>query len=77
LLLEHKKINPTVNDNFAIKYSVEHGQSEIVELLLNHEMIDSSIDNNYLVRYARQKVYSGKDENLKYSEIVQLLEHYN
>ncbi len=54
ILLNNKKIDPSINNNTIIKNSSQYGYLEIVKLLLNDKRVDPTADNNYSIRLASQ-----------------------
>jgi ankyrin repeat protein len=52
LKLHHDRIDPSVDNNFAIQYATERGYKEIVELLLQDNRTDPSTENNFAIRIA-------------------------
>jgi ankyrin repeat protein len=49
-----KGADASYNNNYAIKYSSEHGYTEIVEFLLKERRVDPSDDDNFAIRFASQ-----------------------
>jgi len=45
-------INPSRNDNKAIRYASSNGHAEVVKLLLADPRVDPSVYDNYSIRYA-------------------------
>ena len=54
LLLLDKRIDPTANDNAAIKLASKKGYFEIVKILLEDSRVDICVSNNYPVQLASQ-----------------------
>jgi ankyrin repeat protein len=52
MLLEHPKIDPSANENEAVRCAAKHGHAQVVELLLKHPNVDPSTNDNYAIRYA-------------------------
>lgn len=52
LLLKDKRVDPTIKNNMAIRWSAEKGHTKIVKLLLNDPRIDPSDRNNYALEMA-------------------------
>ncbi len=59
-----KGVNPSREDNYAIRSASYHGYTEIVKLLLQDERVDPSAHNNYAIRLA---------SNNGHTEVVKLL----
>src|SRR4051812_22548540 len=51
-MLLFKKIDPSLEDNYAIQFASENGHAEVVKLLLQDNRVDPSVDNNYAIRFA-------------------------
>jgi len=49
-LLSDSRVDPSDNNNEAIKYASENGHSEVVELLLSNSRVDPSDVNNEAIR---------------------------
>lgn len=54
LLLQDSRIDPSIDDNQAIKTAAKNGYLEIVKLLLQDPRVDPCADNNYALYYAEQ-----------------------
>ena len=52
LLINDENVDPSYNNNNAIRFSSENGHTEIVELLLNDKRIDPAYDNNWAIQSA-------------------------
>jgi hypothetical protein len=52
LLLSDKRVDPSADDNYTIRYASEKGYYKIVELLLSDERVDPSAEYNYAVKWA-------------------------
>ena len=52
LLLQDKRIDPSGDNNYAIRFASKYGYFGIVGLLLNDERVNPSDDNNYAIRFA-------------------------
>ena len=63
--LQDPRVDPSVEDNVALRCASENGHKEIVKLLLKDPRVDPSAQDNSAIRYAEQKGYK---------EIVKLLE---
>ena len=50
-----KGFNPSLDDNYAIKWASEYGHIEIVKLLLADKRVDPSDNNNLAIRWASYK----------------------
>ena len=64
LLLANDKVDPSADNNRAIRFTSQNGHLEIVKLLLANDKVDPSADNNYAIRLASLNGHS---------EIVKLL----
>jgi len=53
-LLQDKKVDPSYNDNWAIRWASEVGHTDIVALLLKDERVDPSGDKNEPILLASQ-----------------------
>lgn len=51
VLMDSGKINPAINDNYALTHAVTTGNHRMVALLLSDERVDVSMDDQYLLRY--------------------------
>ena len=54
LLLSTNEIDPSDNDNEAIRLASEHGHIAVVDRLLQDDRVDPSADNNYAIRMASE-----------------------
>jgi len=54
LLLANDKVDPSDDDNYAIRFASEKGHLEIVKLLLANDKVDPSDNNNYAIRFASE-----------------------
>ena len=70
ILLTHNKIDPSMNDNFAIRYASHNGHLSIVEKLLKDERVDPSADNNFAIQYASHNGHLSIVERLLKDERV-------
>jgi len=52
VLLNDERVDPSADDNYAIRYAAENGRSEVVRLLLQDGRVDPSADDNYAIRNA-------------------------
>src|SRR3972149_2665922 len=52
LLLVDPRVDPSANDNNAIRFASENGCDKVVKLLLTDPRVDPSADNNYAIRFA-------------------------
>ena len=50
LLLENKKLDPSVDDNNIIKTTSKYKCTDVVEKLLKHRRTDVNADDNYVFR---------------------------
>ena len=46
LLLTDKRVNPSANNNFAIRWASRNGHTKVVKLLLADERVDPSANDN-------------------------------
>ena len=53
-LLEDPRVDPTVNDNWAIQVASDNGHLEVVRLLLADPRVDPSADDNWAIRQASE-----------------------
>jgi hypothetical protein len=44
LLLADERVDPSANDNYAIRFAAKNGHKEVVKILLADERIDPSAD---------------------------------
>jgi hypothetical protein len=51
-LLKDPRIDPSINDNKAIRYACDYGQKEIVEILLQDHRVDPSTKHNEAIQWA-------------------------
>ena len=49
-----QRIDPSADDNYAIRYASSNGHLEIVKLLLADSRVDPSTDDNFAIRFAPQ-----------------------
>lgn len=54
VLLQDKRVDPSVDNNYLIQLALEKGYFKIVELLLRDSRVDPSTNNNYAIRFASQ-----------------------
>lgn len=66
LLLQDYRVNPTYEDNLAIRLACDNGYTEIVKLLLTFPTVNPKVDDNYCIRIAREEGFE---------EIINLLEN--
>ncbi len=52
VLLADKRVNPSVNTNYAIKVASNRGHTKVVKLLLADPRVDPSTNNSYPIRTA-------------------------
>lgn len=52
LLLENKKLDPSIDDNNIIKIASKYKCTDIIEKLLKHRRTDVNADDNYVFRAA-------------------------
>ena len=52
LLIQDPRVDPSANDNFAIRNASAHGHTECVKLLLQDSRVDPSARDNYAIREA-------------------------
>ena len=50
-------VNPTIQNNYGIRYASENGHTEIVKELLKDNRVDPSANNNYCIRRASENGY--------------------
>ena len=67
LLLKHKDVDPSFNNNHAIFWASRNGHEKIVKLLLNDGRVDPAADSNDTIREASRY---GHDK------VVELLKKY-
>ena len=48
------KVDPSIIDNFAIRFSAQNGQRDIVEFLLRDTRVDPSAWDNFAIRVAAE-----------------------
>ena len=58
-LLKNKKIDPSVQGNWAIRVASLHGYNEIIEMLMEDERVDPTVYDNYAILKAHS--YSHDD----------------
>lgn len=51
-LLTDTKVDPSVENNYAIRWASRFGHADVVKLLLSDPRVDPSADNNYAIRCA-------------------------
>ena len=49
-----KGFDPSVNDNFAIRFASQNGHTKVVKVLLDDPRVDPSADNNWAIRFASE-----------------------
>src|SRR3972149_5184807 len=54
LLLADPRVDPSVNNNFAIRMASEYGRNKVVALLLVNSRVDPSANDNYAIRRASE-----------------------
>ena len=64
LLLANDKVDPSADNNWAIRLASNNGHLEVVKLLLANDKVDPSADNNWAIRLA---------SNNGHLEVVKLL----
>jgi len=52
MLLDTQKVDPSVNDNKAIKDAADRGYIEVMKLLLADKRVDPAIDDNLILKWA-------------------------
>ncbi len=57
ILLKYERVDPTAEDNYAIRYAAANGHAEIVEMLLKDKRVDPAADDNYAIRNAAANGY--------------------
>jgi hypothetical protein len=68
MLIKDPRIDPSANNNYAIRWASENGHTEIVKLLLNDNRVDPSDANNKAIQLASENGHT---------EIVELLRVYS
>jgi hypothetical protein len=63
-LIKNKSVDPSTNDNIAIRWASEKGHYEVVKLLLSDTRVDPNVDDKYALRWANY---------YRHKEIVNLL----
>jgi hypothetical protein len=53
-LLQDERVDPSADNNYAVRLAAENGQLAIVDRLLQDQRVDPSADNNYAVRLAAE-----------------------
>jgi hypothetical protein len=51
-LLQDKRVDPSADDNYAVRWAAVNGHLAVVERLLQDKRVDPSADDNYAVRWA-------------------------
>ena len=64
LLLSDKRVDPSVNNNYAIRWASRKGHPEVVRALLLDGRVDPSAYNNYAIQWASRNGHA---------EVVRLL----
>ncbi len=54
VLLTNPKVDPTANNNWAIRKASENGHLKVVKLLLTNPKVDPSAYDNYAIRFASE-----------------------
>jgi len=54
ILLQNKWVDPSAQNNYAIRLAAERGHTEIVKLLLQDGRADPSVNNNYAIGLSAQ-----------------------
>ncbi len=67
-LLRDDRVDPSIRNNYAIRYANANGHLSVVERLLQDERVDPSADDNYAICYAS---YNG------HLQVVQRLLRYD
>ena len=57
LLTCHPNLDPSIDDNYAIRYASDLGHVDVVSVLLAHPGVDASADHNIALRLAAQNGY--------------------
>lgn len=65
VLLSDSRIDPSANDNLAIKVAARFGRTEIFKLLLKDKRVDPTAGNNHALRYAQENQHNDIIELLK------------
>jgi ankyrin repeat protein len=55
LLLQDKRVDPSVRNNYAIRWASKYGHTDVVELLLQDKRVDPSDGDNEAILYASEK----------------------
>lgn len=63
-IIKNKCVDPSTNDNYAIKWASYYGHLEVVKLLLSDPRVDPNVDDKYALRWANY---------YRHREIVNLL----
>jgi len=53
-MINKDMVDPSADENFAIRYASDNGHHEVVEFLLQDERVDPSAENNYAIRRASE-----------------------
>ena len=61
-MLADSRVDPSAENNYAIRMATSNGHNKVVELLLAHPRVDPSADNNYVIQRASRK---GHDKVVK------------
>jgi ankyrin repeat protein len=54
MLLRDKRIDPSVQDNYAIRFASANGHKDVVELLLRDKRVDPTAYNNFAIHQAKK-----------------------
>ena len=57
LILKDGKVDPSTQQNLAIRWASENGKKEIVDLLLKDKRVNPGDVDNYAIRLASEKGY--------------------
>ena len=64
MLLEDGRVDPSADDNYAIKGASQNGHVEVVKLLLEDGRADPSANDNYAIRKASKNGHAEVEELL-------------
>ncbi|KAI8892338.1 hypothetical protein BC833DRAFT_625931 [Globomyces pollinis-pini] len=54
ILLEDGRLDPSEDNNSAIKFAARYGYAEILKILLKDKRVDPAVERNYAIRYASE-----------------------
>jgi hypothetical protein len=69
-LLQDKRVDPSADDNYAVRWAAQNGHLAVVERLLQDKRVDPSADDNYAVRLAAENGHLAVVERLLQDERV-------